>query len=350
MLTILDNFPDELLTTEASRLYQVLNGPTLIHLPGKRKQPLFVSALQHGNEDTGWLAIQSLLRDYKGRELPRAQSIFIGNVAAARYRLRHLEGQPDYNRVWDGEGTPEHAMMREIVDNMRRRGVFASVDIHNNTGTNPHYACVNRIDHRFFQLATLFGRTVVYFVRPENVQSMAFAELCPAVILECGRPGFEQGVVHARDFVNACLHLEEIPDRPVAAEDIDLYHTTAVVKVPDDVSYTFGPGDADIQFPEDLDKLNFSELPANSSLGWIRPDSQARLEVRNEQGEESGERYFSYQGNELRTIRPFTPSMLTLDKQVIRQDCLCYLMERLKPAEFSNFTQETGNPRINGVA
>jgi len=331
MLTILDHVPEALLATDAQHLYQVLKGPTLIHLTGKRTQPLFVAVLQHGNEDTGWLAARSLLRDYQGYELPRSLSIFIGNVAAARYGKRHLEGEPDYNRIWSGEGTPEHKMMRQIVEIMRSRKVFASVDVHNNTGTNPHYACVNRLENRFFQLATLFGRTVVYFIKPENVQSMAFGALCPAVTLECGRPGIEHGILHAHDYLNACLHLAEIPDHPVAAEDIDLYHTIAVVKIPEDVSYSFGTGDADIQFLEDLDRLNFSELPANSSLGWIREGSRARLEVLDEHGNETGERYFSYQGNELRTILPVTPSMLTLDKQVIRQDCLCYLMERFTP-------------------
>jgi len=350
MLTILENLPEKLLTTEASRLYQVLDGPTLIHLTGKRKQPLFVCVLQHGNEDTGLLAIQSLLQNYKGRELPRSLSIFISNVAAARYGKRHLEGQPDFNRIWDGEGTPEHAMMRQILGIMRSREVFASVDIHNNTGTNPHYACVNKLDNRFFRLATLFGRTVVYFIKPQGVQSMAFRELCPSVTLECGRPGIERGIIHARDFVDACLHLAEIPDHPVAPEDIDIYHTIAIVRIPEGVSYSFGPGDADIEFPEDIDMLNFSELPTNSFLGWIRKDSDVRLEVWDELGKESGNRYFSYENNELRTVQPVTPSMLTLDKEVIRQDCLCYLMERLTPTVLSRHTQESGNPRYNGVA
>lgn len=344
MLTVLEHFPEKLLNTTAVNLHEVLTGPTLIHLEGKRPQPLFVAVLQHGNEDTGLLAIQSLLRGYVGRELPRALSIFIGNVSAARYRKRHLDGQPDYNRIWSGDGTPEHAMMRAVVDEMRQRKVFASVDIHNNTGTNPQYACVNRIDDMFLQLAILFSRTVVYFIRPENVQSMAFADLCPSVILECGQPGVEQGVIHAREFIDACLHLEKIPERPVAPEDIDLYHTTAVVKIPEGVSYTFGNTDenADITFLEDIDRLNFSELPTSSSLGWIRQDSKVRLDVRNEHGEASGDLYFSYLGDELRTLRPVTPSMLTLNKEVIRQDCLCYLMERLDPAAVLHHERESG--------
>jgi succinylglutamate desuccinylase len=80
----------------------VLPGPALIHLPGRRIPPLFVSVLLHGNEDTGWLAAQSVLKKYATVELPRALSLFIGNVEAARTGLRRLDGQPDYNRVWPG--------------------------------------------------------------------------------------------------------------------------------------------------------------------------------------------------------------------------------------------------------
>ena len=31
-----------------------------------------------------------------------------------------------------------------------------------------------------------------------------------------------------------------------------------------------------------------------------------------------------------------TPAMITLDTRVIRQDCLCYLMERLDPAAYAH--------------
>jgi hypothetical protein len=53
------------------------------------------------------------------------------------------------------------------------------------------------------------------------------------------------------------------------------------------------------------------------------------LLVLDEDGREVTERYFEIRRGELRTRRPVMPSMLTLDEQVIRQDCLCYLMERL---------------------
>ena len=62
----LDHVPDGLLERPASALYQQLEGPTLIHLEGRIKRPLFVTVLQHGNEITGWEAVRRILKnDYQ---------------------------------------------------------------------------------------------------------------------------------------------------------------------------------------------------------------------------------------------------------------------------------------------
>ena len=334
MLHVVENLPEGLLERDATRLHEVLPGPTLIHLPGRRPEPLFVSALLHGNEDAGWLAVRALLKKYATKGLPRALSLFIGNVQAARYRQRFLPGQPDYNRIWtatpESKDLPEHRMMLEVIEMMRARKVFAGVDIHNNTGVNPHYACIRNLDHRFFHLATLFSRIVVFFRKPEGVQIEAFSQLCPAVTVECGKSGEIHGVEHALGYIEACLHLSEIPERPVAPHDIDLFHTVAVVKVPTDTSFSFGDADVDLRFVEGLDQLNFRELPVDTTLGWVRPESDVRLDVRDEQGNEVSDRYFVVRNGEIRTASPFMPSMLTVDAQAVRQDCLCYLMERHK--------------------
>ena len=50
-----------------------------------------------------------------------------------------------------------------------------------------------------------------------------------------------------------------------------------------------------------------------------------------EDGREVFERYFEVRDGELRTRRAVMPAMLTLNERVIRQDCLCYLMERFAP-------------------
>ncbi|WP_242477004.1 M14 family metallopeptidase [Halochromatium glycolicum] len=329
----LDRLPDGLLELNSAELATHLQGPTLIHLPGEREQPLFVSVLIHGNEPVGWDAVRLLLRQSIERHghlrLPRAMSLFIGNVHAAAANARHLPDQPDFNRVWPGADTPAspaHTLMAQVVERMAQRQVFASIDLHNNTGTNPHYACVNLVDNRYLHLARLFSRTVVFFVRPKGVQSQAMSRLCPATTLECGRVGDRHGVEHAREFIDACLHLAEVPDQALPPQDVDLFHTVAQVTIPEHVSFGFPPHDAQLILSPELERFNFRELPAGASFARIRDGGH--VVVRDEHGRDVSDRFFAVDDGELKLREPAMPSMLTADATVIRQDCLCYLMER----------------------
>lgn len=331
MLTRLDTLPAGFLETPAPELHRLLDGPTLIHLPGRRTPELFVSLLLHGNEDTGLVALQAILRAHAGRTLPRAMSVLIGNVAAAREGLRRLDGQPDYNRVWPGTelhaGTPEHATMSEVRDIMAARGLFASIDIHNNTGLNPHYGVVNRLAPAILHLALLFSRTVVWFRGPPGSQTAAFSSLCPSVAVECGKPGNPGNEAQAARFIEACLHLAEFPSHAVREHDIDLYHTVATVKMPAGVSFGFGDAQAQVNFDPALDHMNFRELDAGAVFGQAH--ATARLDVRDEAGRDVADAFFEIVDGALRLRRPSMPAMLTLDARVVRQDCLCYLMERV---------------------
>ena len=339
MLTVLDAIPAGLLDSDATELHQVLPGPTLIHLSGRRRRPLFISVLLHGNETTGLTSLQQLLTGLAGQELPRSLSIFIGNVQAARYGMRRLDGQTDFNRIWRGGPDPEHDIARQVLEQMQAREVFACIDVHNNTGLNPHYACINRLDGEFLQLARLFSRTVVYFIRPNTVLSMAFAALCPAVTVECGQPGQPHGTEHVLEFLQAALQLSELPSQPPAASDVDLFHTVATVTIPEAVSFGFADGKrdqhagqagqaVDLCLAECLDHLNFRELPAGTVIASVLQAEHARIQAWDEQGREQTERFFEIREGELRTTRAVMPSMFTLDERVIRQDCLGYLMER----------------------
>ena len=331
MLNIVNKIPPGLLECGATELYNILPGPTLIHINGHREQPLFVSVLLHGNETTGFVAVQELLKKYQNQPLPRALSIFIGNISAARFGKRRLDNQVDYNRVWPHAGythdSLEAKMMRQVVEEMRQRQVFVSIDIHNNTGLNPHYGCVNRLDHAFFHLATLFSRTVIYFLLPQGVQSQAMAELCPSVTVECGQPTNYGGVTHALQFIESCLGLSALPTHPIAKHDMDLFHTVATVKVPHEVSFSFHDQHADLLFPHDLDKLNFNELQTGASFGKVHI-TEPPFNVTNESGDEVTNQYFTVENGEVKTITPLMPSMLTTQEDIIRKDCLCYLMER----------------------
>lgn len=332
MLEILHHIPDGVLDREASRLHEVLAGPVLIHIPGRKRRPLYVSVLLHGNETTGWETIRALLKRYPAGELPRTVSLFIGNVQAAKENLRFLDGQPDYNRIWSGGDGPEYAMAAAVVEEMRALGPVACIDVHNTSGTNPHHACVNVLDPAHLALASRFGHFVVYADQPPQVETRAFGKLCPAVIIECGMPHRPGGVEHALAFLEDALGRDGLDEVHLHPGDIDLFHTTAVVKVPDEVSLEFGDG-ADLNLLPDLDQLNFNELPAGTVFGRVRPKSAARLRVTGSGDRDLTARYFTVDDDRLVTAVPVMPALISTDPRIVRQDCLCYLMERIRVPE-----------------
>lgn len=326
------DLPTGLLDISAEDLHRLIPQPALFHIPGKRPDTLFVSVLLHGNEPTGFLALQRLLQKYHRQTLPRPLSIFFGNTEAALLNMRRLDGQPDFNRIWPGTAlpeSPERRMMEQIVEAMRQRKMFASIDIHNNTGLNPHYACLNKLDNDFLQLGALFGRLLVHFTHPKGTQSAAFAQFCPAVTLECGRPGQEYGIEHAFEFLDSCLHLAEIPSHPIAKQDVDIYHTVAQVTIADNATFSFSEATVDLLLNRDLDRMNFTDIPAGTVLGKTH-HGRVPVIAKNERGDDVTSRFFSIDTQQLVLTRPAMPSMLTLNERVIRQDCLCYLMERVE--------------------
>ncbi len=331
----LDRIPEALLDISATELHRLFPCPALIHLPGDRPEPLFISVLLHGNEISGLGAAQVLLKKYGNQRLPRAVSFFFGNVQAARQGFRRLDGQPDFNRIWPGtelEDCPETRWALEIYREMLRLGVFASLDVHNNSGRNPHHACLERLDGQTQNLAALFGRLAVYSTYPKGSQTGAFASACPSVTLECGPPAEPLGVEHAVELIEACLRLDVIPSQPPPATEIDLFNTLVQVKVREGVRFSFSDPDADLLLLGDMDRLNFKELPPGTTLGRLRgdhPSGQIPFLAYTDEGQDVADRYFHLEGDRLSLKRHVMPCMLSMDERIVRQDCLCYLMERM---------------------
>lgn len=327
-----DKLPESLLELPATALHQVLDGPSLIHIEGREKQPLVVGVLQHGNEDTGWEAVRRLLKRRGDVELPRSMLLFVGNVQAARLRVRRLDDQPDFNRCWPGASAMDPAavrMFRKLMSRIMEYEPWVCVDIHNNTGLNPHYAAINRVRPDHLRVASCFSPKVVYFTRPAGTMSQAFGKHIPAVTLECGQVGDVHGTDHAMAFIETLLSVESLSMLPLEPDQVQLYHMRATVTVPADVDFGFGPAAENLQLREDLDSLNFQELPPHTPIGRVMNGAHRPVCAVDVRGRDVTPYYFSVTDGELRTARPVMPSMLTLDRRVIRQDCLCYLMERL---------------------
>jgi succinylglutamate desuccinylase len=327
VLRIANTLPEGFLESAPEAVAGLLRAPTLVHLPGRHAAPLFVSILLHGDEPTGLYAVQALLRRRLAGGLPRALSLFVGNVHAAEKRVRFLAGQHDYNRIWGPGRDAEHEMTQAILEEMRARGVAAAVDVHNNSGRNPHYAIVARDDPGTLALARRFSRIVVRGRYPDTTCTFAFSGLCPSAAIEAGQagePGTEFQVMHFLDEVLqlASYEADSVPD-------VELYRSVAVVRVPQAVEFGW-PGDgADLEFVEHLEDFNFRELAPGTVIARQRNCIGECLDVRDEHGEPVASRFFESQRGEIRLRVKATPAMLTRRREAIRMDCLGYLMERI---------------------
>jgi len=323
-LNVYDKLPEGFLEASPTELYKVLPGPSLIHLEGKRQPPLFLSILLHGNEVTSLFGVQRLLKKYQEQGLPRSIDLFVGNTQAARTEERHLPDQRDFNRVWSGGDSPEHKIADEVLEIMRKRSPFACVDIHNNTGRNPHYACINTLDLSSLNLASLFGRTVIYFVEPHEVLSRAFSRFCPSITVECGLSGEASGIDHLENFLDSLVHLSELPQVSREKLGLEVFHSSLRVKVAAEVDVR-----NELKFIDNIDKLNFIPLKEQTLLGHSTFKGNHPLEVHNELGENCTDQYIQIDDGNLFVIKEVTPGMFTKNVEVMQQDCLGYFMERI---------------------
>lgn len=332
MLNEVQQFPEELLDANVEDLEDLLKSPTLFHLDGTNPKPLFICTLLHGNETTGFNAIQRLLKKYRGQQLPRAISIFVGNVYAAKQNQRRLDNQDDYNRIWPGSrhaDSPEKDMMQTVTNIMERKKPFASIDIHNNTGKNPHYGCVNTLNPHGIELASYFSDIAVYFTSPKGVQSAAFADFCPSVVLECGQSSDLSGIDHASRYLDQVLNLAELGKSDHG--QLKLYHTVANVTVPKMINIADSTMDkqADLLLNDDLEYRNFSELSTGTLFAHKLSDKNNMLVVTSESNEDITTEYFDETDDNYLMKKPAVLSMFTTNTTAIRQDCVCYLMEEI---------------------
>ena len=332
MIKQLKKLPEGLLDLPADKLYTQIDNHTLIHLKGKIKRPVFISILQHGDEHTGWDALKDYLNNHQ-HVLPRSLSILFGNIQAARYNVRQLDNQPDFNRSWPcslKQDFPVAKNMQEITDIMRELRPFASVDIHNNSGRNPHYSGINKLDPEFINLASLFSDTMIYFTSPLGIQSSAFAEFCPAVTVECGLSGTSDGVEQTHTFLELLLNQSNLMQVPGILEHQKVYKIEATVKIKQDIDFSFEQHDHDFILVADLDVLNFHPISAGEKFGTLSEKLAANkympIVVTNAKNQIITDDYFSIDQDKLVCNHSFIPSMITQKISAIKQDCLCYIM------------------------
>ena len=336
MITILDQLPTGILDADATQLHAFVDNHTLIKLAGKIQRPLFISILQHGDETTGWDAIKLLLKQ-RLNKLPRSLYILFGNVKAAAQNLRQLDQQPDFNRCWPGlhnEVNPTTQKMKFITDMMAEIKPFASIDIHNNSGRNPHYAGINCFTSEFINLASLFSDTIIHFTSPDGIQSGAFAKFCPSVTIECGMSGTADGIEQTHTFLENLIHLSTLKSIPGIAEHRQVLNIFSTVKVKPEISIAIaGKNSQAVNFiiNNDLDYHNFHQLEPGTVFGQLDDENiDMPLVVTDQIGHDITAHYFEKQGKNICIKQTVVPAMITQSIKAIRLDCLCYLMLPMK--------------------
>ena len=323
--------PEGLFQTPARHLHDKLNGPTLLYLPGEIGPPLFVSVLLHGNETSGWDALCEVLGD--SPTLARSIMLFIGNVEAAELGVRSLPGQDDFNRIWRGENV-HSPMVNELLQKIAEQPIFAALDIHNNTGRNPHYSVITEINAKAMGLAYLFSDKAVLVEEPDSVLTRALQGLCPATTVEVGPVNDDQSVVRTVDLLRRYLELEEVPEE--VPDNLTLHRAVARVHVLHDIEFDFADEmDAarlttdDLVLTAGIEAVNFHPVPQGTEFGFTRLPLSHTLRVLDPLHRDVTAQFFEEEHGVVSLARPVIPAMFTTDHAVIRQDCLCYFMEEL---------------------
>ena len=323
----LHGLPDEFFDISSANIRSLFPNPTLIHLDGKDPNFLFISILLHGNEYTGLKVMQKILAEY-AQDLPRSMLMFIGNVRAAEANRRYLPDQVDYNRCWPGtelEPSATSQMMQRIVEIAHGLPLFAAIDIHNNTGKNPHYACITDPNMQNQNLAARFNRIGMVF-NHRGVSTMAFDRICPAITLECGLPGDPQGIEHACRFVEGMLTLDELPQSQPTRHALHLVESHLTLNIPEDVSYAFDPtADVDLRFEHDFEDRNFTLFDPHQVFGYTRVERP--LSITDTDGQDVTDEILRVEEGRIYLNNTLMPAMITRDRLVISQDCLCHLLQ-----------------------
>ena len=327
----LHSLPEGFFEIETADLRRLFPNPTLLHLDGEDERHLFVSILLHGNEYTGLKVMQRVLANH-AEGLPRSLMLFIGNVRAAEANRRYLPDQVDYNRCWPGthmEPSPTSQMMQKIVEIAHGLPLFAAVDIHNNTGKNPHYACITDPSMENQNLAARFNRIGMVFNHP-GVCTMAFNGICPAATIECGLPGDPAGIEHAIRFVEDLLTLDELPQSQPTRHALHLVESHLSLNIPEHVSFAFDPeADADVRFESDFEDRNFTLFDPHEIFGYTRVARP--IVITDSDDHDVTDQVLRIEGDKIFLNNTMMPAMITRDQLVVRQDCLCHLVQDFLP-------------------
>ena len=317
------DFFRELTELQAHELASVLHSPTLFDLSVPHQPPFFVSTLLHGNEISGWDAVRELVHEeYQTKKLPSCV-ILVGNVLAAQEGRRMLEGQPDFNRIWEGGNSPYTKWADDVISFVKAKRPWFALDIHNNTGPNPHHSIVTSIDVTTMSAARLFSRTAIFAQQPPGVLTRRTSGFCTSITIEAGLPQDPASATRAREYIAKLWSHGTVPSIDTTDQELFQNNVRVLIENADSISDDQVP-----KFAPKLYRYNFKTIPAGTELARLMVD-HARLRAVDEDQRDQTKTFLSYKGKNVSLKRDTILSMYTEDPRIARQDCVCYFLEPL---------------------
>jgi hypothetical protein len=254
--------------------------------------------------------------------------------------MRALPTQPDFNRIWgtrtesaDGQAAEAAMALADRLQSLLAgRDYLASIDLHNNTGHNPYYSVVTDLEPHNLGLAYLFSDKAVYVEEPDTVLTRVFTDRCPAVALEVGPVGDPRCADRVYDYVQRCMALESVPE--ALPDQFSLFRTRVRVHIQDEVSFRFEGDDASedptpLVLTGGVEAVNFHVLGRGTVFGASQLAVDRVFKVLDVNHRDVTDEYFEHDGEAILLKADVVPAMYTTDPYVVRQDCLCYFMERM---------------------
>ncbi len=99
----------------------------------------------------------------------------------------------------------------------------------------------------------------------------------------------------------------------------------ATLNIPKDVTFDFNlNAQADLTFDIDFERKNFTEMKSTDVFAHTRVERP--FQVTDQNGVDVTDQIMRVENGRVYLNKTLIPAMITLDKTIIRQDCLCYLL------------------------
>jgi predicted deacylase len=309
-----------------------LGGPAAIRIAGReRAETRALVTLLHGNEPSGVVALRRWLAD--GAQPATDVLIVVAAVDAGLeppgFANRMLPGRRDLNRCF-GEPSDDvdGRLARAIHDLLTDAAPVALVDLHNNSGHNPPYGVLTRVDDARLHVLSLFANACMVSNLRLGTMVEALEAATTCVTVECGRSGDPAADDVAYEGICRYLGRRELPRGELPG--IALFTDPIRVQIASGISVAFGDAPTSgvhLTLVPEIESFNFGSIEAGRRIGWVSAGPWP-LAARGADGVDRSQELFELRGHELVARRPLVPVMMTTDARVAIADCLCYVVQR----------------------